>query len=247
MSEAEALIRQLHAEAVDAPRAAAHHGSATYTGSPHGALGITIPVLRQRARAWLTAHRTMPADGILATADALFAHPLIDTKILAAILLGYSKPARRGVTPSRMEAWLDHLAGWAEIDSLCQGVLGAEEMLADWPAWHALVERLATDQNINKRRAGLVLLVNPTCQSPDARPADAAFAIVTRLQAERAILITKAVSWLLRSLIAHHRDRLTDFLEANRPTLPAIALREVRIKLETGRKTPLRTKAAAKP
>ena len=90
---------------------------------------------------------------------------------------------------------------------------------------------------MGKRRAALVLLVTPTRTSDDPRFADLAFAVVTRLAPERDILITKAVSWLLRSLVTRHRDTVIAYLDANADSLPAIAIRETRTKLKTGTKS----------
>jgi hypothetical protein len=56
------------------------------------------------------------------------------------------------------------------------------------------------------------------------------------------------VSWLLRNMIAQHRDAVVRYLEANRAALPAIAVREVSTKLNTGRKSatvPPRDRAGA--
>jgi 3-methyladenine DNA glycosylase AlkD len=73
-------------------------------------------------------------------------------------------------------------------------------------------------------------------RSSDARLRDLAFQNIDKLKSERPILITKAVSWLLRSMLAHHRDAVASYLEAHAPTLPSLALRETRNKLMTGRK-----------
>jgi 3-methyladenine DNA glycosylase AlkD len=129
------------------------------------------------------------------------------------------------------------LNGWAEIDGLCQNVFSAEEMIADWPGWERLLEQLSRDANINKRRAALVLLNSPVHYTDDARFRDLALIVIDRLKAERDILITKAVSWLLRSMITRHRGAVETCLAEHGPSLPAIAVRETRTKLATGTKS----------
>jgi 3-methyladenine DNA glycosylase AlkD len=136
-----------------------------------------------------------------------------------------------------VDFWLDDLNGWAEVDSLAAGAFWAEAMAADWPAWRALVTRLAADPNINKRRAALVLLTAPTRRSDDPRFREFGFEVVERLKGERPILITKAVSWLLRSMAPRHGAAVAAYLGANAASLPAIAVRETRTKLATGTKT----------
>ncbi len=89
-----------------------------------------------------------------------------------------------------------------------------------------------------------MLLAAPTRTSDDARFRDLAFAVVERLKAERPILITKAVSWLLRSMALRHGPAVTAYLEANAASLPAIAVRETRTKLATGTKSGRSRRAA---
>jgi 3-methyladenine DNA glycosylase AlkD len=151
-----------------------------------------------------------------------------------------------------VDGWLDGLSGWAEIDSLCASVFAADQVSESWPAWRSLIERLSLDPNINRRRAALVLLTTPTRTSDDPRFAELAFAVIDGLKGERAILITKAVSWLLRSMTGRHAGAVGEYLEANAAALPAIAVRETRTKLRTGTKSgrpaaTRRTAPAAEP
>jgi 3-methyladenine DNA glycosylase AlkD len=198
----------------------------------------TVPELRRLARGWLATRKAAPPEAILATVDSLFAGETHDEKILAALIIGYSQAARRAATPARVDAWLDRIVGWAEVDALCANAFQADDFLAAWPLWSAWLRRLAADANIHKRRASLVLLTGPVRRSDDARLAELAFANIAALQAERPILTAKAVSWLLRNLIARHRCAVVACLEAHRADLPAIAVREATNKLATGRKTP---------
>jgi len=209
----------------------------SYTGSGRPFFCVSVPNMRRIARTWLTAHRQAADVELLAMADRLFAGLHYEEKVLAAIMLQTSARIWRQLTPRMADRWLDDLNGWAEIDSLCGGVIWAEVMAADWAAWRALIEQLADDANINKRRAALVLLTGPTRTSDDPRFRDLAFEVVERLKGERPILITKAVSWLLRSMAGRHGLAVAAYLEANAATLPAIAVRETRTKLTTGAKS----------
>ncbi|HVN01823.1 MAG TPA: DNA alkylation repair protein [Caulobacteraceae bacterium] len=209
----------------------------SYTGSGRPFFHVKAPELRAIARAWLTAHRGASDSDLLALVDALFAGAHHEEKTLAAVVLGYSARTRRAATTAKVDAWLDELTGWAEVDSLCAGAFTAAELAGDWPAWRALVERLSGDPNINRRRAALVLLTAPTRTSDDLRFRDLGFAVIERLKGERAILITKAVSWLLRSMAMRHAEAVAAYLDAESATLPAIAVRETRTKLLTGTKS----------
>jgi len=233
-AEHAALVAQLRAEARPY-RGGIHNDS--YSGSGRPFLNVGAPEMRRIVRDWAAAHRAAPAAELIAMGDTLFAGELYEAKILGALLLGYSRGARRAATPAMVDVWVGQLNGWAEIDSLCASVFGADELLADWPAWRGLIERLSVDPNINKRRAALVLLTTPTRTSDDPRFRDLGFAVVERLKGERHILITKAVSWLLRSMAARHGPAVAAYLDAQAPSLPAIAVRETRTKLRTGTKS----------
>jgi 3-methyladenine DNA glycosylase AlkD len=209
----------------------------SYTGSGHPFFCVSIPDVRRIARGWLAAHRGDADAGLLAVTDRLFRGEAYEEKVLAAVLLQTNARIWRQATPAMVDRWLEELNGWAEVDSLCGGVFWAEAMAADWPAWRALIEQLAGDPNLNKRRAALVLLTGATRTSDDPRFRDLAFEVVERLKAERPILLTKAVSWLLRSMAGRHGPAVAAYLEANAASLPAIAVRETRTKLATGTKS----------
>jgi 3-methyladenine DNA glycosylase AlkD len=213
-----------------------HQTSGSYTGSPHAFLGVATPELRRLARQWLTANKALSGQEILLIVDRLIASPVHDEKTLGALIVGYAKTARSATTSARLDRWLDTLVGWAEVDALCSNLYQPEDFLAAWAEYEPWLRRLSADANVNKRRASLVLLTSPVKRSDDTRLTRVAIANLRALQDERSILITKAVSWLLRSLVARHRGAVISYLEENRAALPAIATREVSVKLQTGRK-----------
>lgn len=208
-----------------------------YHGSQAPVLGVRAPEMRRIARTWLTEHKAGSPELTLTVVTSLFQGASHDEKVLGAVLLACDRRARAAAGPDDIDRWLEHLSGWAQVDSLCSNVIQAEQMLADWPAWQGLIDRLSRDPNINKRRAALVLLTGPVRYSDEARLSDLAFAVVERLKGERPILITKAVSWLLRALAGRHRVGLEAYLDREAASLPAIAVRETRTQLATGRKS----------
>jgi 3-methyladenine DNA glycosylase AlkD len=83
----------------------------------------------------------------------------------------------------------------------------------------------------------LVLLCKPLTRSDDKRLQALTFQLVNRIKSEKEILITKAISWILRSMVNLHLIPLKNYLAKNKQTLPAIAVRETLTKLQTGKKT----------
>lgn len=143
---------------------------------------------------------------------------------------------RKTLDLAQLETWLAQLEDRAEVDNTCQSSFTGKEVLARWQEWDSSLAHLTEDENINKRRASLVLLKKPLTDNDDPRLLTRALANVTRRQHEQDRLITKAVSWVLRAGIKHHREAIAAFLDDNADTLPRHALRETRKKLNTGKK-----------
>ncbi len=235
-SEHAALLAELRKAARPTRRDAAAQND-SYGGSGRPFYNVSVPGRRAIARRWLASRKALSSEDSFGVVDSLTQGDSHEEKTLAGMLLALNPKARREVTTGDLDRWLGRLNGWAEIDTWCQNLFTADEMLADWPAWSALIEQLSRDPDINKRRAALVLLNGPVHYRPDARFRDLAFAVLERLKPERPILITKAVSWLLRSMVTQHRDAVAAYLAANAASLPKIAVRETTTKLKTGTKS----------
>jgi len=161
---------------------------------------------------------------------------------IAAKMLGITPKLRLQIEPKNLDYWLNFTHGWAETDVLCQSNFTAEEILSNWGIWKKLLIKFSKDKNVHKRRASLVLLVKPTRLSNNPKLSNLAFKNVDLLRNETDILITKAISWILRQLIKHHKKKVTDYLKKNKDDLPKIAVREVTNKLQTGIKNKKRIK-----
>lgn len=209
---------------------------AKYLGTEHFIYGLNNSQKRMIAKVWMKNHKNIEFNDFIKFVSSLFRAESYEEKTIANLLIEYSHDFRKQIDPELIDKWLDSLGGWAEVDSLCQTNFRAEELLSKIDIWEKLIRRFAKDKNINKRRAALVLLTHPLAQSSDKKLADLAFEIVNKLKKEQSILITKAISWVLRSLIKNHRFRVINFLKENKDTLPKIAVREVGKKLATGKK-----------
>lgn len=237
-----ALLHPLHQEIRDAIRARAVEQGARYFPGGLESRGSTKPcyLLRaavgdQIARAWIYRHREITLSDCVCLFDSLAQGETFNEFASIGALLRRMPQMRRRQNPRSVAQWLGRSEGWAEVDGLCIQ-FGAQDLLSNWDRWRAQLVLLAKSKNIQQRRASLVLLTKPVRESDDPRLAELAFENVERLKAEKHILITKAVSWILRTLIQNHRQRVIAYLDANETTLPRIALRETRVKLKTGKK-----------
>jgi 3-methyladenine DNA glycosylase AlkD len=202
----------------------------------------TTPLLRAAAKAWAARNRNIPAKEVRSAITSLVRDRSATKKTMAGILLGYMPAQRRQLNPRLYDDWLDHTEGWAAVDAICYNNFTAAEMLENFGPWKTLITRLAKSDNPNKRRGAIVLLTKPVKQSADPRLSSVAFDLIDTLCGEKDILITKAVSWLLRNLTKHHGPAVRQYLDANKNKLPAIAFREATHKLKHGIKTPKKQK-----
>jgi len=217
-------------------RGTTQSSSDSYLSSGHFYYDISVPVRRRIAKEWLKEHEDISAKEFLQVIDSLNRGKSYEEKTIASTLLGYHPGHRKMISLKNVDAWLGHLAGWAEIDSFCQNMFTADEMLADWRGWERLIRKLSRDKNINKRRAALVLLVGPVHYSDEKKIVALAFEMIEALKHEKPILITKAVSWLLRSMVTRHKAAVAAYIKKNAGTLPKIAVSETANKLKTGLK-----------
>ena len=229
-----ALTAQLHILPTSSPDQAFIR---RYLGTPRGVLGVRAGDLRKLAQETAKLHPTWPDAAWLALFDLLYAGDLFEQRSLAGLLLGALHPLRRRLELARLRAWLAGLAGWAEVDTTCQSAWTNSEVLARWPEWDVFLDELSRAENVSLRRASLVLLIAPLRHSADPRLTARALANVRRLQPERDRMITKAASWVLRSLIAEQPDTVRAYLDEHTGALHTTVVREVRKKLETGRKS----------
>lgn len=208
-----------------------------YLGNEHPRYPISTPVIRKIAKDWMQKHRDLPVKDFTSLLTGLIHGESSTEKFMAGILLGYAGADQRKFNPVLFDEWLNHLEGWAEVDALCTSKYSTIEIIEQWRKWKPLLLKFSKSKNINKRRASLVFFCSPISQVEDDRLTETALLLVDRLKDEKKVLITKAISWILRSMVKYNRKKLEIYLKGNAPTLPKIALRETLVKLETGRKT----------
>lgn len=210
-----------------------------YLGSNKPTLGIRTGEMIKMAKE-IVAENDFDEKSLVALLDSLYSKASTFAEMdMAARILGQVPELRKNLEPECLDYWLNFTQGWAEDDLLCQSNFTAEELLSKWNKWEKLLKKFAKDKNINKRRASMVLLTKSLRQSDDDRLSKLAFEQVEKLKEEKDILITKAVSWLLRSLVKFHKEEVAKYLEENKESLPKIAYREALNKVNNGTKKKL--------
>ncbi|HEX8059486.1 MAG TPA: DNA alkylation repair protein [Cyclobacteriaceae bacterium] len=208
----------------------------SYLGNSHPRYPINAPTLRAIAKDWMKTHRDLSTGDFASMLTSLVEGKSGTEKVMVGILLDNATKDQKQFDPKLFDQWLDHLIGWAEIDSVCTGKYCITEIPDNIPQWKKILNNFSKSKNINKRRASIVFLCSPLAQCDDPALAEVAIENIDRLKGERGIIIIRAISWVLRSMVKYHRKALEKYLGENAKTLPSIAVRETKVKLLTGTK-----------
>jgi len=205
-----------------------------YLGSNKPTFGIKAVVVKKFCRD-LVNENNLTQTQLIDLLNSLYQYGTTFNELdIAGRIIGIKPQFCRNLDQNNLDNWLNYTCGWAENDVLCQSNFTSDILLSDWKKWEKMLKQFNQDKNINKRRASLVLLTKSVVQSDDKKLSKLAFKNIENLKSEKEILITKAVSWLLRSLIKFHRDEVLIYLDKNKASLPKIAYREAFTKATTG-------------
>jgi len=208
-------------------------GSLTVAPTAQRVYGIRTPENRRLAHSWHRAHRDTASRDVLELVESLWNAESRDERMLGLEILRLHPDIVRDLDRQRLDRWRRDIDNWGVCDFLGGGVLGpwAE---ADPAGRLSYLEDLTGDPRLYSRRLSLVAGVHLN------RDGDAfgAWTLrqVDRLIDERDPMITKAVSWVLRQMTRHQAPEVAAYLESRGDRLAALPRREVRNKLETGRK-----------
>lgn len=207
-----------------------------YLGTAHPRYAINNPSMRIIAKTFIKEH-VLEEGEFVDLMTSLIEGKSFTEKVMAGFLLDYAGKRLWKFDPTHFDRWLNHLQGWAEVDTLCTGKYSGVEIVEQFPKWKKLLVEFSKSSHIEKRRASLVLCCAPLRKQRHEELLQVAFQNCRRLQTEKDVLITKAISWVLRNAIKCHPIEVKEFLNQNQESLPKIAMRETLIKLKTGRKT----------
>lgn len=208
---------------------------AGYAASRMRVLGAAVPHVRAAARAAHRALRRRPARDVIRVARLLIDDGTMEGRQAGYELLSSRDDVIALLTPAQIRRLGRGNDNWASVDAFATLVAGRVWLAGRVPDREVLA--WAESRNRWWRRTALVSTVVLNVRARGGR-GDAArtLAVCRRFASETDPMLAKALSWALRALVPHAPADVRAFLGRHRRRLPAVVVREVTAKLETGRK-----------
>ncbi|MGD8279007.1 MAG: DNA alkylation repair protein [Gemmatimonadota bacterium] len=171
---------------------------------------------------------------ILSLADALLRTGARGRHVVAFELIAQHDGAMAAVRAADLKRLGAGMASWGEVDlfALVAGRAWRNGQITD-----RTVAGWAGSANRWWRRAALVSTVPLNVRAQGGTgDAERTLGVCLLLVGDRDAMVVKAMSWALRALAVRDPGAVRAFLAENGDTLAALVVREVRNKLETGRK-----------
>lgn len=199
-------------------------------------LGASVPDLRAVVRRWSRDLKTATPSAIRELALALARRGTVEGRQVGYELLARRRDAMDRLTPALVRRLGRGNDNWASVDGFASFITG--------PAWRegrisdAAVLSWARSSDRWWRRTALASTVALNVRARGGHGDKRRTILICRaFTHETDPMLAKALSWALRSLVAHDRAAVRRFLRHHHATLPAIVKREAGAKIRTGRKS----------
>lgn len=190
-------------------------------------LGTRVPDLKRIARDWIRGNPDVDRDELRVLVYELCEGETREEQMIGLMLLPPLRPGWRDF--DRLRRSLDT---WEATDHLAHDL--AEWVAADPDPRFNRLRTMVRSRDLWTRR---LAVVTASQLNRKGLGLDLTIELVDQVRAERDPMITKAVSWALRELAVASPEATERYLEQRSDELPAVAVRETRNKLRTGRKS----------
>jgi 3-methyladenine DNA glycosylase AlkD len=204
-----------------------------YFPSAQANLGVYAADMRSVVRDLRQRTKGETAADVIALAHALIARKTLEGRQAAYEIVAAHKPAFAALKLADVEKLGKGIDNWASVDGFATTIAGRVWLTGQLK--DADIQRWARSKDPWWRRAALASTVCLNLKSRGGSgDSKRTMAICEMLADDDHIMVHKALSWALRSVIEHDRKAVETFLK--RHELPALVKREVLRKLKTGRK-----------
>ncbi|MEM8716977.1 MAG: DNA alkylation repair protein [Cyanobacteria bacterium P01_G01_bin.4] len=197
--------------------------------------GVYTADLRGVVRRHKQSLKSQDAEFVLSLAHSLIDQNVSECRHVAYELIAAHSAARETLDQPTVESLGRGIDNWACVDTFCAYVAGAA-----WRAGHVpddMFDSWAASEDLWWRRAAVVSTVALNTKSRGGTGDKVrTLRMCEKLVLDPEIMVQKAISWALRELVPWDRDAVEHFLLAHQETVSARVRREVRRKLDTGKK-----------
>ena len=228
-------INQLANEITEKLRGFGRGSKQAHRPSAQEDFGVYSPDMRSVVREYRKKLKSQSGDDIYALALALIAMNVTECRQVAYELIYGHSEARGSLNRSQVEALGKGLDNWACVDTFCSNVAG--------PAWRegtiadSVVFRWVRSKDLWWRRVAVVCTVALNTKSRGGTgDSERTIRVCDLLVEDEEIMVQKAISWGLRALVPWDREEVERFIKQHEDVLSALVVREVKRKLNTGKK-----------
>ena len=209
-------------------------GEKRYLKSDLDFLGVSVWGIRKVMKAFAEQHRDLPRDDVASLIEALWAKPVFERRMMAAMLLEEYVSVLEPSDLELIERLIRESKTWALVDVLSGDVVG--ELILRNPKVAATLDAWAKDDDFWVRRSALLAQLLPLKHGASFRRfASYADAMLD----EREFFIRKAIGWVLRETAKRRPDEVYDWLAPRAHRSSGVTIREAVKYLDDARKNAL--------
>lgn len=197
--------------------------------------GVKVPNIRPIVKDLNKRFKKTPPKQVVEFAKQLNATRILEAQQIAFEVLDKHKAARQRLTLEDLLEFGEGIDNWVSVDYFAGMLAG--------PAWRdgqipdEVVEEWAQSEDKWWRRAAVVCTValNQKARGGSG-DAERTLKICSLLAGDKDDMVAKGLSWALRELAKRETEPVVEFVNQNENVLPKRVVREVRRKIDTGRK-----------
>lgn len=197
--------------------------------------GVTVPNIRPIVKEMNKRFKKSPAEEVVEFAKQLNATRILEAQQIAFEVLDKHKAALQSLTLKDLLEFGKGIDNWVSVDYFA-GLLAG-------PAWrdgqipNEVIEEWAISEDKWWRRAAVVCTValNQKARGGSG-DAERTLNICSLVAGDKDDMVAKGLSWALRELAKREIEPVVEFINQNENVLPKRVMREVRRKIDTGRK-----------
>lgn len=190
--------------------------------------GVRIPVVREISKQYFSHVKDRPKQEIYGLCNILVQSSYIEEMIIAFDWVFRLRKKYEQSDFYRFESWLkQYVVNWATCDDFCTHAFG--NFLYQYPQYVSFVKKWTQSDNRWVKRATAVIMIHSIRQNAHI---DYAFEIATLLLHDQDYMVQKGYGWMLKEISKVYPEKVFEYVQNNKSTMPRTALRYAIEKLD---------------